>query len=88
MDFLKSSKGGSFGLAGGRIPEGGACAPPPPPSPLNPPLVHSDLWNYHARMENEPFCNNQVYHFTSRLLTRKKLAVGTFASTCAVIGHR
>ena len=31
MDFLKSTKGGPFGSAGGRIPERGTSAPPPPP---------------------------------------------------------
>ena len=32
MDFLKSTKGGPFGFAGGRIPEGkGASAPRPLP---------------------------------------------------------
>ena len=35
MDFLKSTKGGPFGSAGGRIPENGGVAPPP----LNPPLA-------------------------------------------------
>ena len=33
MDFLKSTKGGPFELAGVRIPEeGGGCAPAPPKS--------------------------------------------------------
>ena len=31
MDFLKSIKGGPFGSAGGRIPEGGGGRTPPPP---------------------------------------------------------
>ena len=35
----KVSKGGPFGSAGGRIPEGGGGRPPnAPPPPLNPPL--------------------------------------------------
>ena len=37
MDFLKSTEGGSFGSAGGRIPEGGGGVRPPPP--LNLPLL-------------------------------------------------
>ena len=36
MDFLKSTKGGPFGSAGGRIPDGGGRRPPLPP---NPPLT-------------------------------------------------
>ena len=34
----KVSKGGPFGSAGGRIPEGGKGSVRPPPPPLNPPL--------------------------------------------------
>ena len=33
MDFLKTSKGGPFGSAGGRIPEEGGGVRPPPPHP-------------------------------------------------------
>ena len=41
----KVSKGGPFGSAGGRIPEGGGggVRPPAPPPPLNPPLSSSVL---------------------------------------------
>ena len=43
MDFLESTtKGGPFGSAGVRIPEGGG-RPPPPPPPLNPPLEPSEV---------------------------------------------
>ena len=37
MDFLKSTKGGPFGLAGGRIPEGGGEGVRPPALPKSAP---------------------------------------------------
>ena len=43
MDFLKSTKRGPFGSAGGRIPEGKGGARPPP----NPPLVVHNVGKYH-----------------------------------------
>ena len=64
MDFLKSTKGGPFGSAGGRIPEWRSCPPPPPKSaPEHNQLQHRHLYQKTTEflLATLTFCNVSLH---------------------------